>query len=120
MVYSSGFLLVTLALQLRFSTLPPASLAYSHAQYAAGKNQPMPFASEALAYHSPTRKVAPEFGRELYLPSGATDSSALHTEAAHLFGHKDQQSGQDGFFQFWDSVSDELKQAWHSIRAMFR
>jgi hypothetical protein len=79
----------------------------------------LPFAPEALAYQVPSQKVAPEFGREPYFPSQATDYDALRPEAARS-GFQRQQTDQDDLFRLWDSVSDELKQAWQSIRIMFR
>lgn len=108
MVYTTGFLLVTLALQFRFSILPPASPA-----------QPLPFVLGTLAYQFPAEKVAHSLERELYLPS-AIDSSALRAEATPLAGYQRHQSAQDSFLLFWDSVSEELEQAWRSIRIMFR
>jgi hypothetical protein len=119
MVYSSGLLLVTLALQLRFSTLPPASPVYPYAQYATGATQPLPFVPGALAYQFPAEKVAHNLGRDLYLPS-ETDSRALRAEAIKLSGYQNQKNAQDGFLRFWNSVSEELEQAWRSIRIMFR
>ncbi|QNP50719.1 hypothetical protein [Hymenobacter qilianensis] len=81
--------------------------------------QPLPFAPGALAYQFPAEKAAPNHGRKLYLPS-ATDSSALRAEANKLSGDQNQKNTQTGLLQFWNSVSEELEQAWRSIRMMFR
>lgn len=120
MVSSADFLLFMVASQLRFSTLPPAGSIYSYTQYAASTTPPLPFAANVLAYQFLAQKVAPEFGRELYLPSGTTDSSALRAEATRLSGYQQQPSTQDSFLQFWDSVSDGLERAWRSIRVLLR
>ncbi|MBC6606427.1 hypothetical protein H8B13_06330 [Hymenobacter sp. BT188] len=106
-------------MQLRFSTLPPASPVYPYAQYAASTAQPLPFAPGALAYQFPAEKVAHNLERDLDL-SSETDSSALRAEAIKVSGYQNQKNAQDGFILFWNSVSEELEQAWRSIRIMFR